>query len=257
MIAGFQLGAFTVAPDRGTISSSAGSTRVEPKVMAVLLELVRRADQVTSKDDLLESVWAGTVVVDAVLTRCICLLRRALGDNRRGARYIETVPKRGYRLVARVASVAPTATAEGPRSIAVLPFREHGPAACWRRNEAADDLLASRLSQYPSFRVVSRTTMASSRGEAASLPELARALGADLLVEGAVLSGEDGSQLVLAQLFDGTSDRSLWSGERRSAAGDDPLAFGTAVRDLASELALALSLVPQPRAPRRLRLASS
>ena len=77
--------------------------RLTPKSAAVLLELACHAGQTVSRNDLLDSVWAGTCPTPDVLTQAITDLRRVLGDVTHAPRYIETVPKIGYRLVAEVA----------------------------------------------------------------------------------------------------------------------------------------------------------
>ena len=83
------------------------TVRVEPKVMEVLVVLADRAGEVVSRDDLLAAVWPGVVVGDDALTQCIIKLRKALGDNPRSPTYIETISKRGYRLIAPVARSDP------------------------------------------------------------------------------------------------------------------------------------------------------
>ena len=86
----------------------AGDTvRIEPKVMEVLMALADRAGQVVSRDDLLAVVWPGVIVGDDALTQSIIKLRKALGDNPRAPSYIETISKRGYRLIAPVRSDEP------------------------------------------------------------------------------------------------------------------------------------------------------
>ena len=76
--------------------------RLTPKSAAVLLELACHAGQTVSRNDLLDAVWAGTCPTPDVLTQAITDLRRVLGDEPHASRYIETVPKIGYRLVADV-----------------------------------------------------------------------------------------------------------------------------------------------------------
>jgi len=93
------------------------AVRVEPKAMEVLMVLARRAGEAVTREELLASVWAGVVVGDEVLTQCVIKLRRALGDSPRTPAYIETISKRGYRLIAPVgepASVAPAASLPAP-----------------------------------------------------------------------------------------------------------------------------------------------
>ena len=77
--------------------------RLTPKAAAVLIELACRAGQTVGRNELLDAVWAGTCPTPDVLTQAITDLRRALGDESQAPRYIETVPKLGYRLVAEVA----------------------------------------------------------------------------------------------------------------------------------------------------------
>lgn len=98
----FRLGDWQVDPVPGTLSRGEETGRLEPKVMAVLVELARDPGAVCSKESLIDAVWADTFVGEAALSRCISELRRVLGDDARNPSYIETLPRRGYRLVARV-----------------------------------------------------------------------------------------------------------------------------------------------------------
>ncbi|MBU1394810.1 MAG: winged helix-turn-helix domain-containing protein [Gammaproteobacteria bacterium] len=70
--------------------------------MDVLLLLARRAGEVISREELLATVWSGSVVGDDTLTQAVIKLRKALGDDTRSPSYIETIAKRGYRLIAKV-----------------------------------------------------------------------------------------------------------------------------------------------------------
>jgi TolB-like protein/DNA-binding winged helix-turn-helix (wHTH) protein/Flp pilus assembly protein TadD len=97
-----RIGAWLVDADANALERDGMTTRIEPKAMRVLRTLADRAGQVVSRDDLLSTVWAGTVVGDEALTQTIIKLRKALGDNPRSSAYIETIPKGGYRLVASV-----------------------------------------------------------------------------------------------------------------------------------------------------------
>jgi DNA-binding winged helix-turn-helix (wHTH) protein/tetratricopeptide (TPR) repeat protein len=103
----FVVGEWIVVPSRNLLVRSDEQVRVEPRVMDVLVHLAQRADQLVSKEDLIEHVWGGRYVTDDVLTVTIYSLRKTLGDDARRPRYIETVSRRGYRLIAPVQSVAP------------------------------------------------------------------------------------------------------------------------------------------------------
>ena len=89
-------------PLREVAREDGAKTRVTVKSMAVLLVLAEHANQVVAREALLETVWAGTMPTDDVVTQAITLLRKALGDDRDAPAYVETIPKSGYRLLAAV-----------------------------------------------------------------------------------------------------------------------------------------------------------
>jgi len=91
------------------------TVRIEPRAMEVLVVLAGRAGEAVTREELLAAVWPGVVVGDEVLTQSIIKLRRALGDNPRSPTYIETISKRGYRLIAPVGKPATAVPAPVPR----------------------------------------------------------------------------------------------------------------------------------------------
>lgn len=94
-----------------------------PQTMDLLLALIERRGEVVTQEDLRAQVWAGTFIAGSGMFRAVSELRRALGDDSRAPRYIQTIPKRGYRLVANVSVVAErTPSAEHTRG----PTRTHG-----------------------------------------------------------------------------------------------------------------------------------
>jgi DNA-binding winged helix-turn-helix (wHTH) protein len=98
----FELEGWTVEPDRNTVTHDGRAVRLEPKVMDVLVCLADHAGQVVPRRTLVDTVWATEFISDTTLTHAIADLRRAFADNPREPRFIETIPKRGYRLVAPV-----------------------------------------------------------------------------------------------------------------------------------------------------------
>ncbi len=103
------VGQWRVDSGTGELRRGSESLRVEPKVAEVLVYLAQRAGQVVSRDELLTAVWPGVVVGDDALTQAVIKLRKALGDDAKRPAYIETLAKRGYRLIAPVSAVnAPT-----------------------------------------------------------------------------------------------------------------------------------------------------
>src|SRR5215831_2221339 len=103
MVSGtFRVGEFLIEPQLNTIARDNQSTRLEPKVMQLLQRLSDTAGEVVSKEQLMQAVWTDTIVTDDVLTRAISELRKAFGDDSKEPRYIQTIPKSGYRLIAHV-----------------------------------------------------------------------------------------------------------------------------------------------------------
>jgi DNA-binding winged helix-turn-helix (wHTH) protein/TolB-like protein/Tfp pilus assembly protein PilF len=96
---GFGLGSWQVLPDRGLLRDGAAEIHVEPLPMDVLVVLAAHQGDVVSKDQLVDAVWKGRPVSDEVITRCISLIRRALGDDAKAPKFVENVPRRGYRLM--------------------------------------------------------------------------------------------------------------------------------------------------------------
>ena len=104
---GFRIGELHhVEPSLNSVTGPAGTTRLEPKVMQVLVCLAAQAGQVVPKERLMRTVWPDTFVGDDVLTRSISELRRVFGDDVKEPRFIQTIPKSGYRLIAGVSSNA-------------------------------------------------------------------------------------------------------------------------------------------------------
>jgi DNA-binding winged helix-turn-helix (wHTH) protein len=104
----FRLNPWLIEPSLGRISSAGVERVVEPKTMEVLVHLASRAGEVTSSDELIDSVWRGRPMGDNPVHKCISQLRNALGDDARRPRYIGTIPKRGYRLLSQVERLACT-----------------------------------------------------------------------------------------------------------------------------------------------------
>jgi len=101
----FQIGDRTILPLQGRIEGKHDSVHLAPVAMNVLLTLVKNAGEVVTRDELFAAVWKGQEVGDHTLTRCISELRTKLGDDHQHPKYIQTIPKRGYRLVAERSSV--------------------------------------------------------------------------------------------------------------------------------------------------------
>lgn len=102
MAGGFRVAEWAVEPQLNNLERNGQAVRLEPKVMQVLVCLAEHQGELVTKQQLIGAVWADTFVTDDVLTRCISELRKALNDDPKQPRFIETIPKGGYRLIAHV-----------------------------------------------------------------------------------------------------------------------------------------------------------
>jgi len=98
----FQLGTWLVQPAAGLLTERGKERRIEPKVMAVLEVLAEANGDVVTRETIMDKVWPNQEITDDVLNTCISSLRRSLGDDRRNSRYVQTLPKHGYRLLVAV-----------------------------------------------------------------------------------------------------------------------------------------------------------
>jgi len=193
--------------------------------MDLLVYLAEHPNQVVTKDEILEDVWHQRFAAESVLSRSVADLRQLLDDDAQQPRVIETIPKRGYRLVAAIAPSRPGSAAadieSGERpSIVVLPFLDLAPA---RDHEYFCDGLAeeltNRLAHLRGLRVVARTSAFTFKGKAADVREIGRDLGVRTVLEGSVQRAGDHVR-VTAQLIDASDGCHVWSGRFDRAAGD-------------------------------------
>jgi len=203
--------------ETGRLWSGAAEVRLTPKASAVLKALVMQAGTPVSKDDLFASVWSGTAVSDDALTSCIQELRRALEDDARQPRFIETRHRRGYRFIAElsVATAAHVSDAPAPKhdlsAIAVLPFADMSPGRdqdylC----EGLAEELINALTQIDGLRVASRTASFQFRGAGADVQAVGRHLGVGTLLEGSVRKADDRLR-VTVQLIEVATGYHRWS----------------------------------------------
>ncbi len=109
----YRFGDFVLEPAQQRLTAGDRQpVALTPKAFHTLLCLVERSGNLVTKQELLASVWPNVIVEEAILARNVADLRRALGDDSSTPRYIETLPKRGYRFIAQVNVVA-TASVPG------------------------------------------------------------------------------------------------------------------------------------------------
>jgi TolB-like protein/DNA-binding winged helix-turn-helix (wHTH) protein/Tfp pilus assembly protein PilF len=299
----YEFGPFCLDPAEHTLLRDGQPIPLRPKVYDLLVVLVENRGHLVDKEQLMSSVWAEQFVEEGNINKNISMLRQALGESDAGTKFIETVPKRGYRFVAEVREVndnqqaelltqaaaqpthehqAPRETHEPPlplppptqaqakrfnkhrialvvvpvlvlativyvvltrqrnrsatpavRSIVVLPFQNlSGDASQDYLVDGVTDALIGDLAQIGALRVISRTSAMHYKGTNKSLPEIAKELNVDAVVEGTVQrSGE--RVHVRAQLIHAASDSHLWAADYDRDSRD--------ILDLQSEVARAIA----------------
>src|SRR5690348_18312593 len=98
----YEFGSYRLDAEERVLSRDGQAILLQPKDLETLLVLVERAGHIVEKEELLEKVWPGVFIEEGNLARRIFNLRQVLGDSEDGRKYIETIPRRGYRFVAAV-----------------------------------------------------------------------------------------------------------------------------------------------------------
>ncbi len=228
-----QLGGVLIRPEENSLQVDGEDIHLEPKVMAVLQMLIAHAGEVVSRQALMETVWAGRVVGEEVLTRCISELRAALGDKASDPQFIQTVPKKGYRLLVspslpeaptyrrRFIALAATAVLtitgalalwfaaqpDAPTRIAVLPFA--AAQADHHLGSGVAEEIMNTLVGLPALRVTSRTAAFAERLET-DPKQIGTLLDVDALLTGTVRRTAEGFRMSV-QLVEVSTGDHLWA----------------------------------------------
>jgi TolB-like protein/DNA-binding winged helix-turn-helix (wHTH) protein len=273
------------------LKKSGRQVRLRPQAARVLAALTSRAGHVVTRDELRKEIWGNETFVDFEngMNLCVRQIREALHDDADVPRYIETLPRRGYRFIAPVESKAESVEPSVPYvdvgsplpkrnyrhrillislgaaalavtlvaalhkepwrpssnrnvdSLAVLPLRNlsHDPEQEYFSDGMTDELI-TELAKIPKLRVISHASVERYRETKRPLPEIARELRVDAIVEGTVTrSGE--RVRVTAQLIDAHSDQHIWA-ESYERDFRDILALQDQVAaQIASEIGLTLT----------------
>jgi TolB-like protein/DNA-binding winged helix-turn-helix (wHTH) protein len=250
----------------GELRKSGVKLRLQGQPLQVLATLLKRPGEVVTREELRGEIWSADTFVDFdhSLHNAIARVRDVLGDSAETPRYIETLPRRGYKFITPVEAVQPVETpplraessqqtvepvvvtarprrraglvlvplflcaiglaggvawrhfyvkSPGPsiRSLAVLPMANlSGDAAQEYFADGMTEELITELSRIHALKVISRTSVMEYKGTKKHLPQIARELGVDGIVEGSVV--REGDQVrITVQLLDAPNDRHIWS----------------------------------------------
>jgi DNA-binding winged helix-turn-helix (wHTH) protein/Tfp pilus assembly protein PilF len=220
--------------DRAAYRLLHGDRAIElsPKAIDLLLLLVDHAGSLVTKDDILKAVWPDVAVTDNALTQVVSDLRHALGDQSSAPRYVETVPRRGYRFIAPVETAQPGTPAHAdtpeagskPKTIAVLDFANvtGEPDLGWLARGIAETV-TNDLRVIRDLRVIDRALVSHVRADAAT--DHLKAAGLDLVVIGSFQRAGDHVRIT-ARLTDVSTREAI-----AHAKADGPLADVFALQD--------------------------
>jgi len=233
-----RFGAFELNRDTGELRHEGVEIRLPPQPARVLALLAGRAGQLVTRDEIHREIWGDRTFVDFErgLNFCLNRIRAALGDDPRAPRFIETLPRRGYRFIAPVEPVRPA-----PPTLAVLPFENlsHDPEQDYFADSIAD-ALTTELGNVSTLRVISRHSVVYLHNIRQTLPEIAHQLKADLIVEGSVLHAA-GRVRITAQLIAPDPERHLWARAYECALGDILTTQGQVARAIAEAIEVVLT----------------
>jgi TolB-like protein/DNA-binding winged helix-turn-helix (wHTH) protein/Flp pilus assembly protein TadD len=245
-----RFGVFELNAETGELRKSGHTIRLRPQAVKALVLLVSRPGQLVSREEVREKIWGKETFVDFEhgLNLCIREVRAALDDDADTPRYVETLPKRGYRFIAQVEGAEQTSrrfalrgdavfagilltlvalalianpghwrerlfesSGEPVRTIVVLPLQNlSGDAAQDYFADGMTEVLTTDLARIESLKVISRTSAIQYKAAKKSLSAIARELHADAVVEGSVQ--HSGNRVrITAQLVRASDDRHLWA----------------------------------------------
>jgi len=315
-----RFGTYEVSLRSGEVRKAGARIRVQQQPMKLLEILLERPGQVFTREELRSRIWPNenSGDFDQAVNIAIAKLRSALGDSAENPRYIETLPKRGYRFIAEVSVVKADASAKrleseaeavgteparidpagiepghqlrgsglslapkrrrwpmlgvtvslalvlsllilavwlfrsrplpptGIRSIAVLPLDNFSgdPSQDYFADGMTDELITD-LAQISALRVISRTSVMVYKGAHKPLPEIARELNVDAVVEGSVQRSGDQVRIT-AQLIQAPTDKHLWAASYEGNLRDTLALQNRVARAIAEQIRI--EVTPQEQA---------
>ncbi len=248
----YQFGDVSLDVSNLRLTVSGEPRSLEPKSFRTLQFLIENRHRAVSKEEIFATVWEGTVVTDNALARVIAQIRKALDDDPRQPRYIETIQTIGYRFLAELAVPPPASSEETPAPMSI----KSSPARPWRwivigmlvaavlillyslntstqsidsiavlpfangdhnpevdyLSEGITESLRASLSELPTLKVMSRSAVARYQDKEVDTRSVGREMGVRAVLTGRVI--QHGENLTIsAELVDVESNTQLWGGQ--------------------------------------------
>jgi len=248
---------FEFDAEQGELYRDGTRVVLQEKPRQLLAALLARPGDIATRDELRSLLWGTDTFVDFEhgLNTAIKRLRQVLQDSADRPRFIETVPRRGYRFIAPVVALneadLPDVDAPGVgathgsplpiKSIVVLPLENLSPEPEQEYFAAGiTDALITDLGKIGALRVISRTTAMRFKDTTKTLPEIARELNVDAVIDGSVL--RSGNRVrVTANLLHALTDDHLWASSYESELKDVLGLQGELARAIAEQVRIRLS----------------
>src|SRR5467141_2266828 len=281
-----RFGPFELDLRAGELRKHGRKTRLQQQPFRVLALLLEHPGEVVTREELRQVIWPADTFVDfhEGLDATIYKLRNTLGDSSENPRFVETLPRRGYRFIAAVEEVLPKTTrarnlltlagvltavvlallfglnlagtrdrlfrrtGNRPiRSLVVLPLQNlSGDPSQEYFVDGMTEALTTDLGKIGALRVISRTSAMQYKGTHKKLSEIAKELNVDAAVEGAVFRS-GGRVRITAQLVEASSDRHLWAQAYERELRDVLLLQDELAQTIARQVQIKLSLEEQTR----------
>ena len=250
---------FELDPHAGELRKHGKRLRLQGQPFQTLAALMMHAGQLVTREELRAEIWPADTFVDFDhgLHNAIARVRETLGDSHQSPRYIETLPRRGYRFIAPVETIRKAdpmpisrdigrASTSPIQSLVVLPLDDHsGDAGHDYFVDGMTEALITNLAKIKALRVISRTTAMQYRGARKSLPQIAQELNVDAVIEGSVLRA--GNRIRIAvQLINAVTDQHLWAESYERDFRDILTLQADIARQVAEEIRIRLT--PEERA---------
>lgn len=282
-----RFGTYEIDLQSGELRKAGLKIRVQQQPLKVLEVLLEHPRQMVGREELRSRIWPNESFgdFDQAVNVAIAKLRGALGDSAENPRYIETLPRRGYRFIAEVTVVEPPKSPTGPdskptsqkqaprfgarktaavvvlllvvifgawilyswyfspeiKSLAVLPLESlSGDASQDYFADGMTDELITDLGQIGTLRVISRTSVMPYKHAHRPLPEIARELKVEAVLEGTVLRSGDRVRIT-AQLIQVPAERQLWTHSYEGDVRDALTLQGQVARAVAQQIRIKIN----------------
>jgi TolB-like protein/Flp pilus assembly protein TadD len=206
----FTFGAFELEPANFQLSRSGLAIEIERIPMELLLILVERGGQLVNRSEIVERIWGKDVYLDteSAVNTAVRKLRHVLGDDPKHPLYIETVPAKGYRLIAPLE----TSAAAPQTRLAVLPLEclSDDPVQGYLSDGMTEEIIAQMGCLHPHLGVIARTSAMGYKNTSKSIREIGRELNVQYILEGSMRC-QSGRVRVTAHLIESTTQSHLWA----------------------------------------------